>query len=294
MTTADRRALRIVSRLERRSWRNWYLFLAVIILTTLGLGSAVVTLARGRISTPWPWVNTDLILIAGLAITVLLFAGYLTQQQRNLVALRRELLSAQEEAARRARSHYERLVALLGVSRVLANETDPQKVFDSITHTCLEMFECRQSALLLIAEEKQEFSVRSISGGEELSVCLARSQPLDEGAVGWVAKHRTPLLLSAGSDALPRDMNCRAETLPVAAMIVPILLRDQLLGVLSVSGNDPNLRYEEEDLQGLQVLAETAGVCCRHSQQTDWMRQTIQRLDATIQERGLDGSDWAA
>ncbi len=77
-------------------------------------------------------------------------------------------------------------------------------------------------------------------------------------------------------------------------MVVPVSLRGELVGVLSVSSSEPGLIYSEEDLQALQVFAETAGICCRHAEQTDWMRQTIQRLDTALQERGPDERHWAA
>ncbi|MBD3162559.1 MAG: hypothetical protein GF346_09365, partial [Candidatus Eisenbacteria bacterium] len=186
---------RAVSRLDRRSWRNWYLFVAVALVTTLGLGIAILTLLRDRIQTPWPWVNTDWILIPGLAITVLLFAGYLTQQQRQVVSLRRELWKANEEAAKRMRSYYDRLVALLNVSRVLATETDPQTVFESITKTCRTTFACEQSSLMLFNERSQELEVRSVSGHDVAARELATAQKLGRGIAGWVAKERKPFVL---------------------------------------------------------------------------------------------------
>ena len=70
-----------------------------------------------------------------------------------------------------------------------------------------------------------------------------------------------------------------------SAMVVPVMLRDELFGVLSVSSRSRRIRYDEEDLGTLLVFAETAGIASRHAEQANWMRQTIQRLDADLSER---------
>jgi hypothetical protein len=287
------RALRAFGSLDRRSWRNWFLFLSVAIVTTLGLATAIVTLLGGRIRTPWPWANTDLVLLAGLSIAILIFAGYLTQQERQVVALRSELFRANEEAAEHVHRYYDRLVALMNVSRVLATETNPQAVFDSLTMTCVETFECQQATLMLLNQATQTLEVRSVCGQDSGAEDLAKPQKVGHGSVGWVAEQRRPFMMSSG-EATPGAPALGGASSPRAAMIVPIELREELIGVLTVSTSRPDVAYEEEDLQALQVFAETAGVCCRHAEQTDWMRKTIQRLDAALQERGIAEGNWAA
>lgn len=291
----DAPGLREAKSLDRKSWRNWFLFVAVALITTIGLATAILTLLGGRIATIWPWANTDLILLAGLSVAILLFAGYLTQQQRQVAALRLELLRANQRSSEKVRQYYDRLAALVNVSRVLATSTDPQAVFDSITTTCLETFDCQQTSLMLLNDQTQELEVRSVKGHDQMARELATLQKVGQGIVGWVAERRKPFVL--GRDTGPSSVNGLAPTeapLPAAAMVVPVSLRGELVGVLSVSSSKPGLIYSEEELQALQVFAETAGICCRHAEQTDWMRQTIQRLDAALQERGVDESHWAA
>jgi len=270
--------------LDRRSWRNWFLFIGVAVLTTVGLATAIVTLLGGRVRALWPWANTDLILLAGLSLAILLFAGYLTQQQRQVVGLRLELLKSNQESSQRIRRYYDRLVALLNVSRVLSVSTKPKEVFDTITRTCMETFECQQSSLMLLNGQTQALEVCSVSGEDRGAKELATPQPLGSGIIGWVVERRKPFLLSRDMGLLGGEKRAPG-TLPVAAMVVPFSLRGELVGVLSVSSSAAGTVYTDEDLQALQVFAETAGTCCRHAEQTDWMRQTIQRLDAALQVR---------
>ena len=63
-----------------------------------------------------------------------------------------------------------------------------------------------------------------------------------------------------------------------AAMVVPIIVRDELVGVLNISTTSPEIEYYDSDLQALQVFAENAGACIRHAEHVEWMRKTIEQL----------------
>ena len=70
-----------------------------------------------------------------------------------------------------------------------------------------------------------------------------------------------------------------------AAMVVPIMLRDEFIGLVSISSRDSAVRYRQEDLDALQLFAETASVYCRFAEQSEWMRQTIHTMDAALQTK---------
>jgi transcriptional regulator with GAF, ATPase, and Fis domain len=290
----EQKSLLAVRSLDRKSRRTWSLLVYVAIITNVGLAAAILAIRSGAMRSPWPWADTELLLLGVLTFMVLLFVGYLTLQERHLSRLREELLRANEQASLRMRAYYDRLVALLNVSRVFASETNPQTVFDAITATCLETFECQQASLMLFNLKTEELEVRSVAGGEEDARELATAQKLGQGIAGWVAKERKPIVLGAAAPEGACNPFPEGTPLPAAAIVVPILLRGDLIGVLAVSSSSPDIFHVEEDLQALQVFAETAGICCRHAEQTDWMRQTIQRLDATLQKMGIDETHWAA
>ncbi|MCK5620290.1 MAG: GAF domain-containing protein, partial [Candidatus Krumholzibacteria bacterium] len=58
--------------------------------------------------------------------------------------------------------------------------------------------------------------------------------------------------------------------------VVPVLLRDELVGVLNIRSRDLKSRYTDDDLQALMVFAENVGTVIRHSEHVEWMRKTIQ------------------
>jgi signal transduction protein with GAF and PtsI domain len=114
---------------------------------------------------------------------------------------------------------------------------------------------------------------------------------LGEGIAGWAAKKGQALLI--GSDFDPAkypELELRNATL-ASAMVVPIVLRDELVGVLNVSTRSHKTSYDNDDLRSLQVFAENVGSCIRHAEQATWMRQTIRNLQETVKAQRIQGEN---
>ena len=99
-----------------------------------------------------------------------------------------------------------------------------------------------------------------------------------EGIAGWAAKHKKALLLGDSRDANKySDLDLKNDSI-LSAMVVPIVARDELVGVLNVSSRSKDVTYSEEDLLALQVFAENAGVCIHHNEQANMLRQMVPTL----------------
>jgi transcriptional regulator with GAF, ATPase, and Fis domain len=264
-------------RLERHFWRLWFLLVGVSLVSLLGLATTIPTL-RGRLPTFWPWEGTDVVLLTGLLAVNAFFATYATFQQKKLAAVRERLAVAQEEAKERARRHYSRLMALFSVSQIMGTENDPRKVFDCITDMCQQIFNSQQASLMLVNDKSGDLEVQSAIGHLNPEEVLGARQKVGHGISGWVAEQRKPALINSDTDMRKYpglDYKPRALA---SAMVVPLVVRDELAGVLSVSNRSSDVRYTDEDLSALLVFAENAETVIRHAEQTDWMRQTIQSL----------------
>ncbi len=269
---------------ERRTWSNWFTLVGISLVATLGLASTLFFMLRRRIETPWPWVNTDLVLLVGLALTISAYIIYLTSQQRNLTALLNKVQGLEKDRTERIRQQHERLMALLNVSRIMGSETNTQNVFDAITKTCKEIFDADRVSLMLVDSSTHELVVQSATGNSDMSKALGSREPLGQGIAGWVAQHGEPRIV------VPEDMKnlpaTKTEGKRISeAMVVPILVRGELVGVLNVGSTSTEVHFGQDDLQALQVFAENAGSCIRHAEQADWMRQTIQALQAANRSR---------
>ena len=260
---------------KERLSRNWYLLAGVTVSCSIGMAIAVSPLFGYQFIDAWPWANTHFILLGGLALSVTLLVVHLTIQQRKLLAIRQEVDHLEEDSFARKRENKQRLDALLNISSMMGSVPNKDKLFNFITDTCLDLFNSEYVSLMLNDKEKEELKVRATSGRiakDEETVAVNKS---GGGLSGWVAKTRIALLLSPGVD-VNRYPGLDISALDVtAAMVVPILLRDELTGILSVKSRLPGSRYNDEDLQALQVFAENVGTAIRHSEHVEWMRKTI-------------------
>lgn len=268
------------SLLYRSVWRNWVLLAAVSMITICGLATAIPPLLTGRVVNPWPWMKTDLVLLVGLSLTVLAFAGYLAQQQRHVIRIHSELQAIKEQSDRRMQQHAHRLIALTRISHIISVENDLQSIFDQITKMCVETFSCYRASLMLFETETDEIVVRSVSGHSDVTILNMR-QRLGEGIAGYAAQHREPILLS-GPDDYGRypGLEYKDPTL-TSAMVVPIIVRDELVGVINVSSRSADVVYVREDLLALQGFASSAGACIRHTEHVNWMRKMVPHLSKT-------------
>ncbi len=266
--------------LDRRIWANWLLIAGMCVVITVGLAAGVLPLVRAHTDSPWPWPETESGLILALTVAVFALTAFLTWQQRRLNRLRNELEAMHEMALVRMRRHYDRLMALLSVSQIMGSETDVQTIFDTITNTCMQTFDCEQVSLMIVDTDSQEVElvVRSAAGHTDRDAILGARHRVGEGVSGCVAESRTPLIL--GPNPIPaRQVGTEHQAASLtAAMVVPILVRGELVGVLNAGTRRSEARYDDEDLRALQVFAENAGTCIRHAEQSHWMRQTIASL----------------
>jgi transcriptional regulator with GAF, ATPase, and Fis domain len=258
----------------RNIWRNWFLLAGILILTTIGLGTAIPPLLNERLAHFWPWIKTEMVLIVGLSLIVITFVGYLAQQQRHVIAMHRELQRVREESEVRLRRNSNRVLALSAISQIISVETNLQNIFDRITTICVETFTCYRASLMLFEEEKKEIVVRSVCG-HGMQDILNRRQGLGEGIAGYAAQHREPMLLSSPSDYDRYPGLEYKDPSLTSAMVVPIIVRDELVGVLNVSSRSADVIYEPDDLVALQGFAAGAGACIRHTEHMNWMRKML-------------------
>lgn len=263
--------------LYRKTWRNWMVLVSVLVLMTIGLATTVPPLLSERVASPWPWLKTDLVLFAGLSALVLIFIAYMTQQQRQVLNMHRRLRELQMETSDRLRIYTTRLYALSSIGHMMGSVSNLQGIFDHITEMCGKTFDSSRASLMLYDRETDELVVRSVSE-ESRRDLLDKRQKVGEGIAGWAAKQKEAILLGNSEDKTKYpELNLSNDSI-VSAMVVPIVARDQLVGVLNVSSRSKEVTYCEEDLLALQVFAENAGACIRHNEQANLLRQMVPNL----------------
>ena len=265
-------------RLEKQSMRNWYVLATFTALTTIGLLIAVTPVLSRSITSFWPSANTDIVLMVGLGGSILLLILQLTFQQIKVTGMRHKVQDIESQATETRQQTALRLHALLNVSRMMGSVTDPSSVFQAITSTCLEIFDCHQSSLMILNTETNMLEMKAATGHINREKLYKVQQPVGQGIAGYVAERKEPIILGKNVDPT-KYPGLKIQTMKLtAAMVVPIIVRDELVGVLNISSRAPNTIYLEEDLRALEVFAENAGTCIRQAERSEWMRQTIEQM----------------
>ena len=264
---------------------NWFVIMAVGAIGATGLYFALPTLTSH-------FEPLDLLVTAQkaflfIAAASVLVIGGLVLQRRDLLRVWDQYQASQREIAERAKKHAARVYALLNVSRMMVAQNDLAAVFMGVTDTCVEVFSCHQASLMTFDKDSNSLEVRAASGKMVPKDIIGTRQKLGVGIAGWVGMRREPLLiLPGGKPADYPGIEFKQKDLS-AAMVVPIILRDELVGVINVSTRNQRMEFDSDDLQALEVFAENVGVAIRHTEQAEWMRATIQHLQFQKDRSGV-------
>lgn len=116
-----------------------------------------------------------------------------------------------------------------------------------IPHDAAAIFVIDRKSQLLVSEHH-----RGYDPGKEERIL----QKLDEGLLGWAARHRTGVICSdCATD--PRYVNARQKT--CSEMVAPMLSGGKVIGLFNLESNAKHA-YTDEDLRLLQTFAAQAGV----------------------------------
>lgn len=244
------------NKFERTSWMNWFILSGGGFITIFWLaGTTIILMANNGLSMDrlWPPSGPHIALI--IAVVYLFFGLHLTYHQYQL------------DNSRKSRSR-DRMMSILAVSRTLGATDDPQTVFDCVTNTCRSTYDCDQVSLMLLDRTSSKLEVRSVSGHLKPDEVLGLKMDVGQGVAGWVAQRREAVVLGAKIDRATFKNFKSKEYSISSAMIVPIIIGNELFGVLSVTSRTENVGYTQEDLQSLQILGEHAGICARHTEKT--------------------------
>ena len=102
---------------------------------------------------------------------------------------------------------------------------------------------------------------------------------LNEGVAGWVAEHRSPLLINdVGSDARFK----RLGRLPVGSMMcAPLVDEERVIGTLTASSPEANA-FSERQLQMLAICAEQAALAITNARNAELARRQANQLEMLL------------
>jgi GAF domain-containing protein len=252
---------------ERRRMQLW--ILASIVLLTIVIG--FVALAT------WPSqtvvvLRTPVLRVGLLALSVA-FCVYVVEKEIHLGRLTRMLADERVlTAALTNRLHEVQL--LLGAGKAMNAGLDLPSVLDTILSGATELLSANGGSVMLL--DGDELVTAVVVGRED---ALDTRLRLGDGVAGHVALRREAILIDGHVD--PREFPGMADRPPYveSAMSVPLVHRDELVGVLNVNAA-LGRAFTEYDLRALSVFAEQASAAIANARLYERERGHVAELQA--------------
>ena len=246
--------------------------------TVLAMASLAAQLLPSKFAaTPWLAEWGDHISLWALPVVMVVLCVYVIINHRLLESMQRQRAAHDKEIGRQFERNHARILGLQSLSQVMAQEVDSQRIFEKIAGIIHGVFECDRVSVMIRDGSRPLLIVQAAVGHPNIDKVLGSKVELGSGVAGWVAERMEPLILGSEPDTSRfKDFKKRDKKL-TGAMVVPIIARDELVGVISVGTNTPGQDYDDRALQALQVFAWNAGLCIRHAEQRAWM---LERLHA--------------
>jgi GAF domain-containing protein len=170
------------------------------------------------------------------------------------------------------------LISLLNVSRAVSRRAQLPDLYQVIVEACRDCFECDEVSLMLIDPSGTELGVVAFAGHRDASRVRDAKVRLGEGVAGKVAMDRVPLIL--GPEVDPRQFlgfQQKARRIE-SSMVAPIVVGDQVVGVLNASSGEKGYQYGETDLRVLCLFAEHAGIVTERARDLEVANHLVDRL----------------
>jgi signal transduction histidine kinase len=233
---------------ERRRGQLWTVAFVVMAALAAGL---VLMASSGATSVG---LFKHLPVRVGLVLLTMAFALYVLEKEVHLRRLTRLLLDERVLTAALS-NRLKELAALVTVGKAVNSVLNLNQVLNIILSSALELLDAEGGSIMLLdgPDELRAVCVRGHSHAEGARLKLG------ESIAGHVALQREPLLIS-GPASRERFKNLVLQDAPVnSALSVPLINRDEVLGVLNVHANSGRT-FTEYDLRALGLFAEHAAV----------------------------------
>jgi diguanylate cyclase (GGDEF)-like protein len=172
------------------------------------------------------------------------------------------------------RESLQKIAILYDASQAVLSAVDLDEVLTQILTIVRDHFQAHNGAVLLLDREQQELYVRAHLG--KSSVHVGYRVPVDQGLTGAAARLKMPVYAPDVSKD-PRYLAKVAETRSEIA--VPLLVRDELMGVLDLQSDEPD-HFSGEMIDLLTLFSTQASMALEHARLHSLERRRAEQLEA--------------
>ena len=218
------------------------------------------------------------VLRIGLMALSSIFCAYVIEKEVHLGRLT-HLLADERVLTAALTNRLHEVQLLLGAGKAMNAGLDLPSVLDTILIGATDLLAANGGSVMLL--EGDELVAVAVVGREDARDTRLR---LGDGIAGHVALRREPVLIAGHVD--PREFPGLADRAPYveSAMSVPLVHRDELIGVLNVNAA-LGRAFTEYDLRALSVFAEQAAAAVANARLYEREREHVAELTALRGER---------
>jgi PAS domain S-box-containing protein len=179
------------------------------------------------------------------------------------------------------------LELLYNVSRELTSALDLHTVLARVMFLSTANVQAERGSVIVIDEHQRPVDAAVVFEGKFVSHTIEQLKAtLEQGLAGWVVRNRQPTLVRDTSQDirwLHRAYNDIENGRAKSAICVPILVRDALVGVLTLVHATPNF-FGVQHLSLLQAIAEQAGIAIHNAQLYESLQATNRRYHELFED----------
>jgi transcriptional regulator with GAF, ATPase, and Fis domain len=180
------------------------------------------------------------------------------------------------EALDQAQQQLKRLQILNSLGQVIATELELNSLFQSVHRQVSQLFGDTGFYIALYDSGQDTINFPYLfEDGELLQLAPI---PLGEGLTSIVIRSRAPLLLVGETERLAQELGAKLiGKLAKSWLGVPLMIGDQVLGVMTVQDVENDHAFSEEDASLLTTLASQVSVAIRNARLVESIRKRAEQ-----------------
>lgn len=182
-----------------------------------------------------------------------------------------------EEMNRRARE----FSALFQISSTVNSSLQLEKVLEAVLENATSLLDAQAGSLMLLDEARAELRILTAVGLPEQIVRDTRV-PVGTGISGKVALEGKARLLLKGVRETSSVVDKKARDMK-SAICVPLKARDQVIGVLNVSGKKDGGNFSPGEMELLEILGGSVAFAIHNAKLYEKINRSAQQLSALFE-----------
>ncbi|PKO09855.1 MAG: hypothetical protein CVU40_08180 [Chloroflexi bacterium HGW-Chloroflexi-2] len=208
-----------------------------------------------------------------------------TENQLSLAQSIADLVAGAIEKARllEETEQYARQLSILNdLTRKLTSTLEIEELYGTILQNSMDMVKCEVARLIILDDRNQELVYQAVIGINSDKL-LSSSVPLDYGLIGKSFLSKTPILMNNfdSENKSHEELNAFYETSINSLMIIPMILKNQVLGLIELVNHQDGITFTNNDQELISALAAQAAIALENAR---LYRRTDQELAKRVEE----------